>query len=408
MTETLVINSMGHRGDGIADTPGGPVFVPYALPGETVESKRSGDRAEIVSILERSPDRIEPFCAHFGICGGCAIQHWREEKYRDWKRGLAVTALEQAGVDATVSGLIDAHGEGRRRATLHARRGGKQILTVGFAGRRSHSIVPIDACPIFAPSIERAIPAAWKIAEALESAGKPLDLQFTAAVNGLDVDVRGTGALKTPVLAKLAAIAAEEKLARITRHGELAAQHAEPFIRIGKATVPLPPGSFLQPTVKGEEILSALVVQAAGRAKHVADLFCGIGTFSLRLAEMARVSSVDSDAKAIAALKRGANMPGLKPIDAQARDLFRRPLTAQELSGFDLAVLDPPRQGAEAQAREFPKSKVEKIIYVSCSPASFARDAKILVNAGFKLGNVTPVDQFKYSAHVELVGVFAR
>jgi 23S rRNA (uracil1939-C5)-methyltransferase len=408
MLERLLIASIGHHGDGIAETASGPVFVPYSLPGETVEAGREGSRAEIVSIHKPSPDRIEPFCPHFGTCGGCAIQHWREDKYRAWKRDLVVTALSQAGIETEVGELIDAHGEGRRRATLHARRGGRQILTVGFSGRRSHTIVPIDACPIFAPSMQHAIPAAWKIAEALESAGKPLDLQFTAADNGLDVDVRGTDALKPKVLMALAAIAAAEKLTRITRHGELVAQHAEPFVRIGKATIPLPPGSFLQPTAKGEETLAALVLESAGKARHIADLFSGIGTFALRLAETARISAIDSDAAAIAALKRGAAMPGLKPVDAQSRDLFRRPFTAKELSGFDLAVLDPPRQGAEAQAREFATSKVEKIVYVSCNPASFARDARILLDAKFKLTGLTPVDQFKYSAHLELVGIFER
>lgn len=408
MTERLVITEVGHRGDGIADTESGSVFVPYALPGEMIEAERHGDRAEIVSILQPSRERIEPFCPHFGACGGCAIQHWKADKYREWKRELVVTALEQAGVSAPVGDLIDAHGKGRRRATLHARRGGRQILTVGFAGRRSHTIVPIDACPIFAPSMQGAIAAAWKIAEAIASTGKPIDLQFTAAVNGLDVDVRGTGALNQQVLAKLAAVATEEKFARMTRHGELLAQLAEPFVRIGKANVPLPPGGFLQPTEKGEETLAALVLEAAVRARHIADLFSGIGTFALRLAEIARVHAFDMDAAAIAAMKCGSAIPGLKPVEAQVRDLFRRPLTAQECSGFDLAVLDPPRQGAEAQVRELAKSKLVKVIYVSCNPASFARDARILADAGFRLERLTPVDQFKYSAHVELAGIFAR
>jgi 23S rRNA (uracil1939-C5)-methyltransferase len=256
--------------------------------------------------------------------------------------------------------------------------------------------------------MQRAIPVAWKIAEAVESTGKPLDLQFTATGRGLDVDVRGSGALKPVITARLAAVAAQEKLARITRHGDLVAQNAEPFIEIGKAKVPLPPGSFLQPTQKGEETLATLVLQAAGKARQVADLFCGIGTFALRLAEAARVTAMDSEAAMIAALKRGAAMPGLKPIDAMARDLYRRPVSAQELSVFDLAVLDPPRQGAEAQAREFAKSKLQKVVYVSCNPASFARDAKIMTSGGLKLNKVTPVDQFRYSAHVELVGVFER
>ncbi len=408
MKEQLAIIHVGHRGDGIADTKNGQVFVPYSLPGEIVEADRSGDRAEIVSILERSPERIDPVCPHFGTCGGCAVQHWREDKYCEWKRELVVAALAYEGIDTPVAELIDAHGEGRRRAVLHARRGGEKLLQVGFSGRRSHTIIPIDECPVFAPSMRRAIPVAWRIAEVLEPSGKPLDLQFTATDSGLDVDVRGSGALKPKIISRLAAIASEEKLARITRHGEMTAQIAEPFVQFGKAKVSLPPGGFLQATKAGEDALAAIVLKSAGKAKHIADLFCGIGTFTLRLAEAAKVTAMDSDATAISALKRGANTPGLKPVNALARDLFRRPLTAPELSGFDLAVLDPPRQGAEAQAREFAKSKLRKIIYVSCNPASFARDAKIMQSGGLNLGKVTPVDQFRYSAHVELVGVFER
>ncbi len=408
MKQQLTINHMGHRGDGVAHTETGPVFVPYALPGEVVEAERSGERAEIISVVAQSPERIEPVCLHFGTCGGCAVQHWREDKYREWKRELVVSALTQAGIETTINALIDAHGEGRRRATLHARRGNGQKFNVGFSGRRSHQIVPIETCPVFAPALIPSIHIALKISEVLESAAKPLDIQFTSAVNGLDVDIRGSGAVSTHAIQKLAALAAQERLSRITRHGELVAQHAEPFVQAGKARVPLPPGAFLQATLAGEETLSALVIKAAEKSKHAIDLFCGIGTFALRLAENMKVSAIDSSAEAIAALKRAANTPGLKPVDALARDLFRRPFTVPELSGFDLAVLDPPRQGAEAQARELSKSKIRKIIYVSCSPASFARDAKILQEAGWKLGHVTPVDQFRYSAHVELVGVFSR
>ncbi len=408
MRQQLSILRIGHRGDGIAETADGQVFVPYSLPGEIVEVERTGDRAEIVTIIERSSDRIAPICPYFGTCGGCAVQHWKENEYRAWKRGLVIAVLANAGIEAPVGELIDAHGAGRRRAVLHARRGGREMLAVGFAGRRSHIIVPIENCPVFAPSLKRAIPVAHKVADVLDQAGKLLDLQFTAADNGLDLDVRGSGTLKPKVIARLAAIASEEKLARITRHGEMVAQIAEPFMQIGKARVMLPPGAFLQPTVQGEETLAALVIAAAGKPKSVIDLFSGIGTFSLRIAEGAKVLAVDFDSAAIAALRRAANTPGLKPVETMARDLFRRPITAPELTGYDLAVLDPPRQGAEGQAREFAKSKLGKIIYISCDPASFARDAKILSDAGWKLREVTPVDQFRYSAHIETMGVFTR
>jgi 23S rRNA (uracil1939-C5)-methyltransferase len=406
--ERLRIDHIGHRGDGVAHGAEGPIFVPYSLPGELVDVERKGERATILSIVEPSPERVEPVCGYFGTCGGCAVQHWREDKYREWKRALVVDALSQAHVEASVEDLIDAHGEGRRRAVLHARRGGKQALVVGFTGRRSHHIVPIDRCPIFAPALGRALAVAVKLAEPLEPANKPLDLHFTATDGGLDVDIRGSGQLGPEATAAVANIAREEKLARVTRHGEMVAQQREPFIRIGKANVVPPSGAFLQPTVAGEETLARLVLESVGNAKRVADLFCGLGTFALRLAENAQVLAIDSDEDAIAALKKAKGAPGLRPVDTLVRDLFRSPLTAGEIVPCKVVVLDPPRQGAEAQARELGHSGANRVIYVSCNPESFARDAAILVGAGFKLTRVVPVDQFRYSAHVELVGTFER
>lgn len=407
-TERITIARMGHRGDGVADLPEGPVYVPYALPGETLEVERKGERAEIVAVLEPNPDRVEPICPHFGTCGGCAVQHWRNDMYRAWKRDLVVSALSQSGVDAPVEDLVDAHGEGRRRTVLHARRGGRKILVVGFSGRRSHHIVPIDQCPIFAPQLERALAIAWKLAEPLEPGGKPLDIQFTVTDGGLDVDIRGSGPLEAATTEALARVAQEEQLARVTRHGELVAQLSEPVLKIGKASVVAPPGVFLQATAAGEATLVALVLEAVGDARRVADLFCGIGPFALRLAETAQVLAVDNDEDAIAALKKAKGAPGLKPIEAVVRDLFRSPLTAGELVPNKVVVLDPPRQGAEAQSRELAHSGATRIVYVSCNPATFARDAQILTGGGFRLGRVVPVDQFRYSAHVELVGIFDR
>lgn len=408
MNECVVIDHIGHRGDGIARGGGAPLFVPYTLPGETVEIERSNERAVLRSVLAPSADRIEPICPHFGVCGGCALQHWRETGYRVWKRDLVVAALKQAGVTTEVGGLIDAHGEGRRRAVLHARRGGGTGLTVGFAGRRSHAIVPIETCPVLAKSLARVFEIGRRVAEILAPKDKPLDLHFTAAEGGLDLDVRGSGPLDAKMIAALARVASEEKLARLTRHGEVVTQFAEPALAIGRARVILPAGGFLQATAAGETALAEAVRAAAGTAKNIADLFCGVGTFALRLAEKAKIFAADGDKDAIAGLARAAKRPGLKPVEAVVRDLFRRPLVASELKRFDAIVLDPPRQGAEAQARELARSKVPLVVYVSCSPASFARDAKILCAAGYKLARVTPVDQFRYSAHVELAGVFAR
>ena len=412
MIEQLTIVRLGHRGDGIADTPQGPVYTPYTLPGETVEVEPVAghpDRRHLLRVVTPSDERIPAICAHFGVCGGCAIQHWVVERYREWKHGLVVATLAHAGLEATVEPLIDAHGEGRRRATFHARRGTRTILEVGFAALRAHTLVPIEACPVLAPGLAGAVPAAWAIAEALESIDKALDIQMTATDNGPDVDVRGSGALSAAQTAALARTAEKHGLARITRHGELIVRRAVPSLRMGRATVALPPGSFLQATARGEEALARLVAVAAGRARSVADLFCGVGPFSLRLAEGARITALDADAPALESLQAAAKAaPGLKPVATLRRDLFRRPLTAPELKPFDAIVFDPPRQGGEAQAVEIAKSKVPLVIGGSCNPTTFARDARLLADGGYRLGTVTPVDQFKYTAHVELVAHFTR
>jgi 23S rRNA (uracil1939-C5)-methyltransferase len=409
--ERLTIVRVAHRGDGLAETAAGPVYVPYALPGETVEVEPvpgHADRRHLLRVDAASGERIAPICPHFGTCGGCAVQHWRWDRYRAWKRDLVVTALAQAGLKAEVDDLIDAHGEGRRRAVFHARRGTHDILQVGFTALRAHVVVAIDHCPILAPGLAGALDAAWAIAAVLKSAGKPLDIQVTASDAGLDIDVRGSGPLPAPRLAELARVAETHRLARLTRHGELVAQRTAPVVTMGRAMVVLPPGAFLQATAEGEAALARLAAAHVGDAKAIADLFAGLGPFALRLAGRARVTAADSDAAAIAALKRAAAAPGLRPVVAEVRDLFRRPFVAQELGSYDAVIFDPPRRGAEAQARELAVSTVPVIVGVSCNPATFARDAKILVAAGYRLARVTPVDQFRYSAHVELVARFAR
>jgi 23S rRNA (uracil1939-C5)-methyltransferase len=412
MTERLVIDRLAHRGDGIAETPDGPVFVPYTLPGETVEVEQvpgHPDRRHVLRIDMPSPERIKPFCPHFGVCGGCAIQHWAEARYREWKRDLVVTALHQAGLDAPVGELIDAHGEGRRRATFHARRGTHNIIEVGFAAPRAHHIVAIDRCPVLAPSLDGAVAAAWAVSEVLKPERKPLDIQVTATEAGIDIDVRGSGALNAARMTALAQLADKHRLARLTRHGELIAQRATPTVTMGRARVVLPPGAFLQATAAGEIALSKLVDMHVGRAKAVADLFCGLGPFALRLAERGRVAAFDADEAATAAVRAAAaSTSGLKPVDAEARDLFRRPLVAQEFKRFDAVVFDPPRQGAEAQSRELAKSAVPIVVAVSCNAATFARDMRILTGGGYRLGAVTPVDQFRHSAHVEIVARLER
>jgi 23S rRNA (uracil1939-C5)-methyltransferase len=412
VVERLVIDHVGHRGDGVAFAGGHTVFVPYTLGGETVETEPVADhpdRRHLLRVEHASAQRIAPFCQYFGACGGCAIQHWEPQAYRAWKRQIVVDTLDHAGIACEVNELIDAHGAGRRRFTVHARRSTDGELHVGFAAANSHAIVAIDNCPILDPALHGALNAARALAEILKPASKPLDIQVTATDGGLDVDVRGSGPLPTAMIAILSRVAEQHRLARLTRHGELVLMRTPPTIAIGATQVTLPPGSFLQATVAGEEALATLVSEHCKRAKHIADLFCGVGPFALRLAAKSQISAFDSDAGAITALQKAAtSTSGLKPIKAETRDLFRRPLMPQELRDYDAIVFDPPRQGAQAQAQQLAVSKIPVVVAVSCNVATFARDARILIDGGYQIEGVTPVDQFHHTPHVELVARFKR
>lgn len=407
MSEEIRIESIGRQGDGVANASLGRVHVAFTLPGERVEIEREGERGTLLTILEPSAERIAPACKHFGECGGCALEHWKTEPYLEWKRNLVADALAREGVEAKVAPAIPAYGEGRIRAVFHSGRGHNKSA-VGFAKRRSHEIVDLEECVVLHPRLEAALPLARELTKILLAAGKPIDLHVTVAERGLDIDIRGPGKLAKPIESRLVSFAAENKITRLSLHGEPLAKLMPPTHLVGDVRVNLPPGPFLQATFEGERVLAEKVLRAAEKSKVAADLFCGIGTFALRLAGKARVAAFDNHEPSIDALQAASKAPGLKPVTASTRDLFRWPLVTDELKSFDFVVLDPPRQGAETQARELAKSKVKKIAYVSCDADTFARDAKILVQGGYKLGEVTPVDQFRYSPHIELVGIFSR
>ncbi len=407
-TERLVIERIGHRGEGVARHAGRLVFVPYALAGETVLAEVQGEQARLREVLEPSPQRIAPICPHYGVCGGCAVQTLAPPAYAQWKRGLVVAALRNAGLDLPVGDLVDAHGAGRRRVTFHARfdRGRARV---GFMQARSHEIVDLDACPLLAPGLSGALPAARAIAAALIGHGKPLDIVVCRAIEGLDIDLRGAGALSAAEEAALIDVAERHDVARLANHGRLVALRQKPHVAIGESRVAPPPGAFLQATEAGEEALARHVLAAAQGAKRVADLFCGLGAFALRLAGKVQVSAYDSDAGAVAALTEAARArPGLRLAHGEARDLFRRPLTADELAAYDAVVFDPPRAGAEAQAEQIAKSSTKLAIAVSCNALTFARDAKILLGAGFEAKEILPIDQFRFSPHVEIAATFVR
>jgi 23S rRNA (uracil1939-C5)-methyltransferase len=413
--EHLLTTRLGQRGEGVAAGSRGPVYVPYALPDETILADVDGDIGQILEMIVPRSDRIAPICPYFGTCGGCAVQALPPEPYAAWKRGLVVDALSKAGVAAEVMPLIEAHGAGRRRATFHARVQpspnvlADRAIKVGFMRARAHEVIDIAQCPILAPSMQSALPAARVLANILSSVHKPLDLVITAAETGLDVDLRGIGPVAAEITRVLAARAATLNLARLSNHGDIIIERRAPILRMGKAEIILPPGAFLQSTVLGEQVLSELVLKGVGAARRVADLFCGLGTFALRLAEQATIRAYDMEGPSLSALSKAARaVPSLRPVSTEPRDLFRRPLAPQELAAFDAVVFDPPRAGASAQAEALAASKVPKIVAVSCNPATFARDAHILISGGYRLETVAPIDQFLYSPHVEIVAAFRR
>ncbi|MCI3133526.1 class I SAM-dependent RNA methyltransferase [Phenylobacterium aquaticum] len=408
----LSIESLGGEGDGVA---AGPIYVPFTLPGERVRAVGGGERRELDAVLTASPQRIEPACRHFGVCGGCALQHWTHKAYLAWKVERLVGTLALQHIETEVLAPFAAAPGSRRRLALHARKGSREAARVGFKARKSWDLVEIDECPVSDPRLVAALPALRRLAAPLfEHPKSAPTLHVTLTGAGLDIEITGVekksgGGLTADARMTLAAIAAEADFARVTIDGEAAYLSRQPAVRLGPVVVALPPGAFLQAVPAAEAAMVKFVGEAAAGADRIADLYCGVGTFTFRLAEIAPVYAAEGSAAAIRALSSAtASAPGLKGITAETRDLAKRPVLAEELKRTDLVVFDPPRAGALEQTAELARSKVSRVIGVSCNPATFARDARVLIDAGFSLDRVFPVDQFLWSPHVELVGVFTR
>ena len=414
MSETLTISHIGGQGDGVARTERGPVFAPLALPGEVIRAEVRDGRAETVEIVTASPDRIAPVSPHYGDCGGCSLQHWATGPYLDWKREQVRAALAREGIETEIEATVATPPGTRRRLALHARRGPDGRAILGFKARKSWRLVRVNACPVADPRIVAAIPALARVAEAfLEHPKSAPTLHVTWTLDGLDVDVTGverrSGGLSRDAQMRAIMAAGEADLARLSQVGETLVMARRPRVTFGPATVPLPAGGFLQAVPQAEAAMVERAAEAVRGSRKIADLFCGAGTFTFPLATVAPVLAADASAEGIAALKAGIGAArGLKPITAEARDLFRRPLSPHDLKGCDAVVFDPPRAGAAEQTAQIAQTKAEVVVGVSCNPTTFARDARILIDAGFRLERVTPVDQFLWSAHVELVGVFKR
>lgn len=414
-TETVTIQTLGTEGDGVAFTADGPVYVPFALPGDRVAIARVKNRGTIMSIPSPSADRRAPACRHFGpdgingSCGGCSLQHMADKAYRTWKRGLVVEALRARGLAPEVGALIAAAPGERRRVAFAARRTEKALL-LGFNQAESHHVVDIVECPVARPGIAGRLDIVRRIGRAVTLNADPFKLTVLETPTGLDIAADGVKPLDDRARrAAIETVLKERGVARVTVNGEVLVEPAKPVLSFGGLDVTPPPGGFTQASEKAEVAMAELVLDAVGKAKRIADLFAGSGTFALRLARKARVHAVEGDAAAIAALDQAARRTqGLKPVTVERRDLFRRPMMASELKAFDAVVFDPPRAGAEAQAKELRGSGVKTIVAVSCNPLTLARDLSLLTEAGYRIASVTPIDQFLWTPHVEAVAVLEK
>ena len=404
----LDISGLGHLGDGIAQGEWGPVFVPFALPGETVEAHLAEDgRAAILDkVVNPSPDRVTPRCPRFTQCGGCTQQHLRWEAYLAWKRELVVDALRTQGLDAEVRPVLPAEPQSRRRLGLTAVRT-KSGVAIGLNARASHAVTDISVCLIARPALVEALPALGELAAPLLSRRGRLSLMVSETDTGLDIAIEGAKPLAGDTALILNRIARQGGFARVSVGGEVLAELRKPTISFDGLAVTLPPGGFLQATKAGEDALGEAVTSALSGGKKTADLFAGCGTFTGRLARFAAVHAVEGEAAAMSALDHAVRHQGselrLKPVTTERRDLFKRPLLAKELDRFDGLLFDPPRAGADAQAREIARSNVPRVVAVSCNPATLARDLGTLVEGGYRVGPIQPVDQFLWSPHIECV-----
>lgn len=399
----LTIERIGHLGDGVAQGPDGAVFVPGVLPGEEVEVDGA-----VVRIVTPSADRKKPPCVHARTCGGCLMQHASDAFVENWKTGIVRGALAGQGLEAEFRPTVTSPPRSRRRATLAARKT-KGGALIGFHARGSDVIIPVPNCQLLHPDLVAGFPVLEALVKIGGSRSTEVDLTVTRSLAGLDVAVAGGKELDAQMRLELARLAETHGIARLTWGGEVIALRTAPMQRFGAALVSPPPGSFLQATAEGEAALLAGVREAVGGAKRIVDLFAGCGTFTLPLAEKAEVLAVEGEAAMTAALEKGwRNAQGLKRVTVETRDLFRRPVEPDEFKGVDAVVIDPPRAGAEAQVACLAASKVPVIAAVSCNPITFARDAKVLVAAGWRIDWVQVVDQFRWSSHVELVARLSR
>jgi 23S rRNA (uracil1939-C5)-methyltransferase len=400
---------LGSGGDGIAEGLDGPIYVPFTLPGEKVviALEPGEDHGDLLDVLTPSPDRVAPVCSYFGACGGCALQHMERAAYLAWKREQVAVALKARGLTAEIEEVRGVPLGSRRRAALALGRG-KDGPVLGYRRARSHELIDVTACPVLIPRISNRLTQLKRALAPLLGGKREARVTVTETESGLDILLEG-GRPNPAALGAFAELAGELGVARLTADGESITLGGVPEVDLSSAKVKLPPGAFLQASREAEAELVALMREGVEGGKRIADLFAGLGTFTFALARTTSVDAYEADETALAALAEATRRtPKLKPVRTFPRDLFRSPLSAKELDPYDAVVFDPPRAGASAQAAQLAKSRVPALVAVSCNPGTLARDLRILVDGGYRIVRVVPVEQFLFSPHIEVVAHLVR
>lgn len=408
MTE-VKIDFIGHKGDGVAHLNGNAVYIPFTLEGETLIIQGSGPRRDILEIKQTSSDRIEPICKHFGTCGGCQLQHMQEQTYLKWKIKLVTEPLSRVGITQTPEAIISFNDASRRKCVFNAQRT-HQGMQLGFSEKARNEIVAIEACPILVSEINERLPLLRDLVNSVPTTKNPIRISVLSTENGLDISIEDAKPLSAAERQTLIKKTVANKFTRLTINDEVLIKTAEPHIKIASTIISPPPAAFVQALKEAEDTMTDIVADFLKGCKQVADLYCGIGTFALKLAENSQVYAVEESQMALESLDQAWRQTGgiLKQVKTEKRNLERRPVTFGELKKMDGLVFDPPRAGAELQCKQIAKSRVKKVAAVSCNPTTLAVDLEILLASGFKIKRIIPIDQFKYTPHVEVVVLLER
>ena len=402
--DKVTIEKLGRQGDGIAQLHGKEIYVPATLAGEVVTVTGNSARKSLIDVISPSPDRVPALCTHFGECGGCQTQHMADEAYLAWKHFLVSEPFARAGITAQVDPIITFPNGKRRKAVFRAENSPNGFV-FGFSASRSNQIIPIEQCPVLEPAILENFDLLKALARLAIAGKKDARISVLACETGLDVTLQEIQKPDNRLRQGLMKFASDNGILRLSLDDEVLIETEKPRVKIASTQVTPPPASFVQALKSAEDAMSTLVAGHLSSCKHIADLYCGIGTFALKLAEKSTVDAFEESQSALDALDMAWRATGgkLRKLKTEKRNLNFRPVAFSELKKTDGLVFDPPRAGAELQAKQIAKSKVRKVAAVSCNPVTLARDLKILLDGGYRINRIIPLDQFLYTPHVEVV-----